>query len=192
MKTAPGTRFARRDAVMEQDPRRPDEEGKQQRQPAEIEDPADPGRLSSESPRLTHEERGTEDESHEDLHIPRLVGEHRLAQVDPPGAGVNDLQHAGKPEPEEEEVDDRDQDGGDLVLPRTDHHRREQLGGRAPQPEAVLDPVGERSRILVGVARGDEEHGYEGQEQVRAQEDGEKLPVGSLVPAHPTDRRALA
>ena len=105
---------------------------------------------------------------------------------------MSDLQHAGKPEPEEEEVDDRDQDGGELVLTRTDHHRREQLGGRALQPEAVLDPVGKRSRILVGVARNDEEHRHERQQQVRAQEDGEQLPVGSLVAAHPADRRALA
>ena len=86
---------------------------------------------------------------------------------------MNDLQDAGEPEPEEEQVDDCDQDGRDLVLPRANHHRREELGGRALQPEAVFDPVGKRGRILVGVARGDEEHGYQGQEQVCAEEDGE-------------------
>ena len=77
---------------------------------------------------------------------------------------MSDLQHAGEPEPEEEEVDDRNQDRGELVFSRTDHHRREQLGGRSLQPEAVLDPVGKRGRILVGVARSDEEHRQERQE----------------------------
>ena len=105
---------------------------------------------------------------------------------------MSDLQHTGEPEPEEEEVDDRNQDSGELVLPGADHHRREQLGGRSLQSEAVLDPVGESSRILVRVARNDEEHRQERQEQVRAQEDGEQLPVRSLVAAHPADRGALA
>ena len=105
---------------------------------------------------------------------------------------MHDLQDAGEPEPEEEEVDDRDQDGGELVLPGADHHRREQLGRRAFQPEPVLDPVGKRGRILVRVARGDEEHREERQEQVRAQEHREQLTVGRLVAAHPADRRALA
>ena len=114
--------------------------------------------------------------------LPRSIPQERACTI---------CKHAGEPEPEEEEVDDRDQDGGELVLPGTDHHRREQLGRRAFQPEAVLDPVGKRGRILVGVARGDEEHRDERQEQVGAQQHREQLTVGRLVAAHPADRRAL-
>ena len=105
---------------------------------------------------------------------------------------MHHLQDTGEPEPEEEEVDDRDQDRGELVLARADHHRREQLGRRTVQPEAVLDPAGKRGRILVRVARGDQEHRQERQHQIRTEEHREQLPIGGLVPAHPADRRALA
>jgi hypothetical protein len=105
---------------------------------------------------------------------------------------VDDLEHTAEAKPEEEHVDHGDHHGRDLVLSRADHHRREQRRRHALEMQPLLDTVGERMRVAVQVAAGNEHHRQHRHEEVCAQQHREQLAVGCLIPAHPADRRAPA
>jgi hypothetical protein len=56
---------------------------------------------------------------------------------------MHELEHAPEADPEEEQVDDGDEHGGDLVLPRSDHHGREEISRRTVEIQTALDAIRE-------------------------------------------------
>ena len=81
---------------MQQHPRPPGEEGDQHGEPADVEHEPDPGGVSLQLSRLEEEEEPHHHQDDEELEIQRLVDDDVLAEVEAPGARVDELQHAAK------------------------------------------------------------------------------------------------
>ena len=141
---------------------------------------------------LHEEEEGHYRERTEHLEVEDLVHDGALAQVEAPRAGVRELQNPTEAEPEEEEVESRDQGCRELVARRAREDGVEELGCAPLELQPVLDAFRQRLGIAVEVARVDEQEREQGQEEVGRQQHRVELPVSGLVAPDPADRGALA
>ena len=164
----------------------PDEEHRQESDPAGRHGEAVPSRPAGERLQLEEEDHDQPVEAEQDEAVARLVGL-GLHERQAPPADVHELEHPAEGDPEEERPGDGEDSRAELVRPLLDEHAPDQLGRLGVQPVVVHELVRKRLRVALEVDLDHEHCRDDRDEDVQGEQRRLGRPVDRPVALPPAD-----